>query len=239
MAKKTASASASDLPNFGAMLADAGVADNTPKAKKDNTVRFTLKNWMRIKRLSAMKWAWKTLAAAIETNETAAKADARDEYFIPMGAKLRAAPGNFKMETKGHEVGFQLKKRSSASGLDEDEQKLCIKHGIPIEEKIIIQAGLMINPEHHTQAVFALLQKALTLVPELPRDLIIPQKKKATMITSDNALSVMFGLKEDAIRVLYSVVGVSAMTYGAAPVNKEDFDEISDLLFPEPEKTEA
>jgi hypothetical protein len=237
MAAKTAkkpAASAADAPDLMGMFTEAAGA-NAPaaKAKKDDTIWFALKNTARVTRLSAMKWALKTLAAAVETDETAIKADVRDEYYIAQGLKLRSTPANCKTKVAGHVIGFQMKKRSSASGLTDDEIVLCKDNGIPLTENVTVQPGLMINPEHLNQETLKALSALIAANPDkLPRNLITAQVKVAKTVVTDDALDAVFKLPEDKIRLLLPIVGVQAITYGAANMTVEDFAEIKEVLFP-------
>lgn len=236
MAAKTAkkpAAPAADAPDLMGMFNEAAGANaSAAKAKKDDTIWFSLKNTARVARLSAMKWALKTLAAAVETDETAIKADARDEYYIAQGLKLRSTPANFKTKVAGHVIGFQMKKRSEASGLTDDEIVLCKANNIPLTEKVTVQPGLMINPAHLNQDTLKLLGQLIASHPELPRDLITKQDKVAKTVTTDASLDAVFALPEDKLRLLLPIVGVQAITYGAANVTAEDFADIEEVLFP-------
>ncbi len=133
-------------------------------------------------------------------------------------------------------VGFQLKKRSTASALTDEDQGILASLKVPFAEDVKTPAGLMINPEHLTAEVLRKLQAVIKQHPELPSDLITAQQKVSSMVVTEESIKAMWQLSEKDLRIALPILTTNAITYGAAPVGEKQFYMLEDILFPQEEE---
>ena len=159
-------------------------------------------------KIDAMMKALKTLGDLYKQQVN----DAAKEQLVAEGMAYGKRPQNFKGTDGDVTASIEYRKRSSASGLNDEEIKVCAEHNIPTEEVCDVTEGYMFNPDVMTPEVMAKIAKALENVKGLPENLIVKQVANKKTIVTEEAIDKVFATRdEDTIRALLSIVGVQAI----------------------------
>ena len=208
----------------------AKVAPSTAsEAKKDKKTRVEIK---ALENLAVVHGLMKSLRTMEATLMAEVKDGVQKEYFITTGAKTHRRPDNFIGFEGIGSASCELRARSSASGLSETEQALCVEYGIPTETVSDTIETYIINPTYFNDS--AMLEKvgaALSKVKGLPEDFIQKQEAKSKVVIAENGLDVLFTKSEDTIRTMLGVVGTLAIKLTVSNM-EQAVEKVKTLLFP-------
>lgn len=159
----------------------------------------------------SIKW----LKTLLETTKTTV-IEVATHKFVADGVKIGGKPANFDGEEGKAVANIQLKKRSSASGLNDIELALCNEYNVPTEQVSDRPVTYIFNPAHLAwiEANGMKLSAALAKIPGAPGDLIQKQEATTKIITTDDSLDFVFrtlAKKPDVIAQLLPVVGTLAI----------------------------
>lgn len=159
----------------------------------------------------SIKW----LKTVLETTKSTISETAI-EKFVADGVKIGAKPANFDGEEGKATANIQLRKRSSASGLNDIEVALCNEHKVPTEQTSDRAETYIFNPAHLAwiEANGMKISAALSKIPGAPADLIQKQEATTKVITTDDSLDFVFrtlSKKPGVIAQLLPVVGSLAI----------------------------
>lgn len=190
-----------------------------------------------MERYAAIKAAIDTLTALAGVEEAAIKA-LMATRFVQQGCapEKQCRPDNFKGIEGTAEGSCQLKIRSTASVLSEDEQKLLAQHEIPFERVIKTQEAFLINPAYtNNMALLAKVEEALEGV-ELPEDFLMKQEEVSVPVVTEESMNAVFKKDSATAEILLPVVTTMAIR----PKIEGDFWAILDeVMQPTVEETEA
>jgi hypothetical protein len=164
---------------------------STPKtnAKKSTRTEYTIEG---AQDLAALDYVIKSLLALKETVESEVKSAAKEKFF-ELGLATKVRPENFNAVDGLATVSCQLRARSSASTLTEDEQKVLAVYNIPTKKNVITVGAFVINPDYtNNQEVLSKVEKALKKVPGLPADFIQVQDEVSKTVPDDSAIALAF-----------------------------------------------
>lgn len=163
-----------------------------------------------MERFAAIKAAIDTLTALAGVEEAALKGLMADR-FINVGTTAQARPDNFKGLDGAAEGSCQLKVRSTASVLSEDDQKLLATHEIPFGSITKTEEAFLINPIYtNDMALLAKVEEALENV-DLPDNFLMKQEKVSVSIVTEESLTAVFKKTPDVAEVLLPVVSTMAI----------------------------
>jgi hypothetical protein len=158
--------------------------------------------------------------ANLEALRAVAEADVKDAmmaHFVQTGSETMVRPENFEGFDGTATGSCQLKIRSSASALTDEEVAKLTEFGIPCKTVIESRERFAFNPEHiKDQRILSALSKALGKIKidgePLPEDLIqvIPEKSKC--VASEEGIEALFKTgNEKVIRAALPTVTVLAV----------------------------
>ncbi len=151
-----------------------------------------------IKALTAMQ-----KAMGAELKEFAA------EEFLNRTAILGHRPDNFRGVEGAASASMELRKRSSASALTDEEAALLTMKGLPIETKVTVPMLFAINPEF--QSNDALLEKVSKAIEGIvPENFIVVQEEVSRPVVSDETIEAAFRVK-GMDRPLFDIVTTLAI----------------------------
>lgn len=150
----------------------------------------------------------KALTALQKTMGGELKEFAADE-FMEMTANIGHRPDNFKGVEGIASASMELRKRSSASPLTEEEINLLVAAGLTVEKKVSVNKLFGINPKFaEDQVLLARVEKALTGI--VPEDFIVVQDERFTSTVSDETIDQAFRVK-NMPRKLFDTVSTLAI----------------------------
>ena len=133
------------------------------------------------------------------------------EEFVKEGAKLSKRPENFVGYEGVGSASCELRKRSSASGLSEAEQKVCETFGIPTQVVEDVPETFIINPRYKDdKEVLGKVNKALSKI-DLPDDFLMFQESTKKTTTTEASMDKAFTLPEEALRAVLPVISTLAV----------------------------
>jgi hypothetical protein len=151
---------------------------------------------------------------ALEKTLEALKATARSVVVSEMVAYFaKNGPENFK-GAEGFATGsLELRKRSTTSGLNEQEQLLLAAHKIPTQVVEDRAETYIVNPTYKDETL--LLKKAsatLSKIKDFPEDFFLYQESTKKTVVTENSITEVFKLNDlDTIKSLIPVVGTLAI----------------------------
>lgn len=154
----------------------------------------------------------KTLKTMIETQASICNAQAA-EHFVNE-ALLYGKVGKSYRGTDGDvTASMELRKRSSASGLNEEEIAVCEKYKVKLEVVEDRPETYIFNPVYvNDEKLLQRIAKALEKVPGMPADLIQKQESTKKTIITEEAMDAVFATKdEDTIRAMMPIVATQAI----------------------------
>jgi len=164
--------------------------------------------------------------------------------FAAKGVETGKRPESFRGQDGAAEASCELRIRSSASALTEDEITLLASKNIPTETVVDTVETFVINPEYLADAkIMGAIEKALKGVKGIPEDLFLKQEGKSKTVVGEGAFDALFSAKgitvEEALDLL-PLISVPAIK----PTLKDDdlgtaFDIARKMLVPTKEKTKA
>lgn len=171
------------------------------------------------------------------------------EYFISVGTEQGEQPENFEGISSKSSASCELRKRSTASKLSEDEQELLKENGIPFTEvtDVDVPERFFFNEEILAmgEEVLAQISEALLKIPALKGMEVIkhqPAQKQSKFVTDDKTLDAIFALRSPAkIAKLLDVAGVLAVKpkLNADVAMASAFDDVRKVLAASESKSEV
>jgi hypothetical protein len=205
--------------------------------KKSTKTKDTLQHFVKgLSRFAAINAAIKSLTALAKVEETAVKNELTDR-FIKSGMERNTKPDNFEGLEGKATASCQLKIRSSASVLSEDEAALLKVHKVPFTNVVKQQEAFLINPQYTLDMeLLARVEAALAEI-DLPEDFILRQEEISVNIVAPESIDTVMAMKDEkTVRALLPLV----TTLSVAPKIKGDFWGIIDEIVHEnDEKEEA
>jgi hypothetical protein len=131
--------------------------------------------------------------------------------FIQLGAAEKVRPANFTGIEGLARASCELKDRSSASPITNEEAALLDKHGIPTET-VGTAATYAINPAYVGNAeLLEKVSKALSKIEGMPADFLLPQASTQKVVVGEGAIDKLFEKKPAVIRELIDIVAQIAI----------------------------
>lgn len=154
------------------------------------------------------------------------------EIFVENGIAKGKKPENLKAVEGAAEGSLQLRLRSSASKLSEEEVELLADNDIPYETVTVVEDTFIINPEYATDMkLLGKIEEALKKVKGIPADFIMKQEGVAKNIVTEDSLDAIFKTNERTAAALLPLVSCMAIR---SKVNG-DFMPIIDRIMEEEE----
>ncbi len=149
-----------------------------------------------VKKLAAVSLAIKAFQALYAVVDAEVKATGMNR-FIAKGIETKTAPESFDAcEGEGYKANIQLKRKSSASAIPEEERALCAANNITVVKRVSRPACYVFNPAYtNDQKVLTALSKALEKMIEkgtLPDDIIMQQSEESVWVVGDNCIAEVF-----------------------------------------------
>ena len=170
-----------------AMFKDAKVVAQAKPAKSDAKLQVTVKNLEKLAELNALSDA----IDALKTQLSASIKEFALDTFIQEGQKIERRPENFRGIDGNASASVELRKRSTASALSEDQIALLAKYSMIPEEVVLVNQMYGINPAYaEDEKLLAAVETALAGI--VPDDFIVQQEKKSKMVVTDKMLDQAF-----------------------------------------------
>jgi len=192
------------------MFSNAKVIEAKPTAKKKAEKREVVIDGME--QLASLDALIKTLQGMKAIAEEDVKSQMSDE-FRRLGAATKTRPDSFRGIEGDASASCELRIRSSASKLSDEEIELLSTHNIPVEEVVDTIETYVINPEYLADAaLMGKVEVALKKVKDIPEDFIMLQKGKKKTVVASTALDVLFSTKKgDDLAALMPMLSVLAV----------------------------
>jgi len=205
-----------------------------PKAKKSDKVEHNIAGILDLATIDALM---ETLAATKASLTSQIKSQMKAQ-FVEDGEAAGKRPNNFRGVEGTASASCELKKRSTASVLSDEEVALLEGANIPYEKAITVQEAFLFNPAYATNTeLMGRVSKALEKVAGLPGDFIQYQAEVSKNIATEASLDAVFktGVAED----LLDVVGVLSLKPAASTADIKDvLARVVELLGVEAEEAE-
>ncbi len=165
----------------------------------------------------------KALSAAKLTLEADVKSAAFDHFFNEAQATAKR-PDNFRGVEGDATASIEMRKRSTASALSDDEVALFESYDLVVEKSISVQKLFGINPAY--AADDKLLSKVSEAISKfVPADFIVVQEEKSKNIVDEATIEKAFSIK--APREIIEAVTVMAIK---PKLNNTDIGQIIDSV---------
>ena len=149
----------------------------------------------------------KALTAAKTTIEQSVKSDAFDHFFSLAQADAKR-PENFRGIDGNASASIELRKRSTASALSDEEVALFEQHGLVVEKAVSVQKLFGINPAYASDD--NLLEAVSNAIADIvPADFIVVQEEKSKNVVGDATMDKAFSIK--APREIIEAITVMAV----------------------------
>lgn len=149
----------------------------------------------------------KALTAAKTTIEGDVKSAAFDHFFNEAQATAKR-PDNFRGVEGDATASIEMRKRSTASALSDEEVALFESHGLVVEKAVSVQQLFGINPIHATNT--KLLEKVEAALDGIvPEDFIVVQEEKSKNVVGEATMEKAFAIK--APREIIEAITVMAI----------------------------
>lgn len=191
------------------MFKQAGKTSTVAAAKKkSDKVEIALTD---LEDLASVNAVLKALDGLKVTLSESVKDQMKDQ-FVEAGTNVKHRPDNFRGVEGIASASCELKKRSTASKLSEEEIKLLTKNKITVDVTESVTETFIINPKFKDdQDLLERVSEALAGVDGMPEDFIQLQEGQSKTTVSDEALNQIFAKKPAVARKLLDVVGVLAI----------------------------
>jgi hypothetical protein len=161
-----------------------------PAAKKSAKDEVAING---LKQLAEIDALIKALTAAKGTLESTVKAEAFDHFFDLAQATAKR-PDNFRGVEGNASASVEMRKRSTASALSDEEVALFEKYDLPVEKAVAVQKLFGINPAYASDD--ALLSKVSEAISKfVPADFIVVQEEKSKNVVGDTTMDKAFSSK--------------------------------------------
>jgi len=186
------------------LFAKATAVKAPAKAAKKTKDEVQLTGLLQLTQIDALM---KALASAKTTLEADVKAAAFNHFFDEAQATAKR-PDNFRGIEGAASASIEMRKRSTASALSDEEVALFEQHGLKVEKAISVQKLFGINP------VYASDDKMLEAVSEaiskiVPADFIVVQEEKSKNVVGEETMEKAFAIK--APREIIEAISVMAI----------------------------
>lgn len=163
-------------------------AVNVPKAKAAGKDEVQLYGLETLAELDALIKALTTMKSTLDVEVKGAAFDRFVQIGKDNGGKR---PDSFRGIDGKASASIELRKRSTASVLTQDEQDMMTKLGIPFEKMIGMQKMFGINPIYSENTdLLAKVETALAGV--VPEDFIVVQEETSKMVVTDESVEMAF-----------------------------------------------
>lgn len=187
----------------------------------------------------------KALKAVCDTKEGVVKTDTLSETFAERGAKVGHRPENYQGRDGTVTGSMQLKDRSSASPLKDEEKDALDQAGISYETFEISPAHFRFNEAYAKPETMEEIGNQIDAAREagfvIPEDLFTYYAAETKALATERTIAAVYETKDkDLIKKLLPIVACIAIgpTKIGGELTREHFDEVLDVLFPKP-KTDA
>lgn len=182
------------------LFAKAAVVTDKPKAKKAKE-----KTQIEVKDIELFA-ALKAAKDAVEAQLSVVEAGIKNVIFargVDEGIRTGKKMDSFEGIEKGSSASLQLRCRSSASGLSEEEVEILAEHNIPLDENVQVEECFRINPAYSDltdPANAELLDKVSQALETLglPADFIQKQEKVFKTIATEDSIAAVCKIQHKA-----------------------------------------
>jgi hypothetical protein len=146
-----------------------------------------------LKQLAELDALIKALSAAKTTLDAQVKAEAFDHFFDEAQATAKR-PDNFRGIDGIASASIEMRKRSTASALSDDEVKMFEAHGLTVEKAVSVQQLFGVNPIYATDTkLLNKVSKALENI--VSADFFVVQEEKFKFVVTDETMEKAFSTK--------------------------------------------
>lgn len=164
-----------------------------------------------MRRLAAIRAAIDSLKAMAAIEEASIKG-AVSAKFIKDGCEIQDRPQNFDGVDGTASGNCQLKIRSTASILSEEEIETLTKAGLTTRSIVTTEEAFMINPDHaENMELLQRIEEALETVKGIPTDFFIKQEKVEVQVASEEAFKAVFKKKAEEVSTLLPIMTTIAI----------------------------
>lgn len=195
-------------------FANAPIAADKPKAKAKASTDYVETPGLEL--YAALCAVKKNVEAQISVVRTGIDEVAM-ERFISEGMRKGANPESYKGSEGQATASIQLRCRSSASGLSEDEQTILEENNIPLDRNVQREETFIINPayadlsDEKNAEMLQKVEKALSKL-GLPEDFFQRQTAVEKVIATEESINTVFKLKDaQKVAALLPLVTCQAM----------------------------
>ncbi len=202
------------------------IEPKAPKAKKDDKIEHQIKG---LEDYAIVSNLVKNLTTIQKTLGESVKIEMRKIF-----TKGKSRPDNFRGIDGKAKASCEMRKRSSASPLTDDEVADLERHNLPYDTLEADPERFVINPEYmQDQDLLEKVSAALSKVKGLPEDFIMLQKGSVKRVVSDQTIVKIFecGLAEsfiDTVGVLAIKPSMEADDIDSAIVRAKDILKLAD-----------
>ena len=170
----------------------------------------------------------KALTAAKTTLEADVKSAAFDHFFNEAQATAKR-PDNFRGVEGDATASIEMRKRSTASALSDEEVSLFEQHGLAVEKVVSVQQLFGINPSYASND--EVMEKVSNALEDLikrgsiPADIIVVQEEKSKNVVGEATIEKAFSIK--APREIIEAISVMAIK---SKLNNIDISSIIDSV---------
>ena len=153
------------------------------------------------------------LAKTLDSIRTTMNAEIKSQVsdiFLDKGQKAAKRPDNFKGVDGDAVVSCEFRKRSTASGLTDEQVKMLTDLGIKTEKTVAVPALFAINPKYSTDD--KMLEKVSKAIARLvPDDFIVEQAEVSKNTVSEDTLTGIFALGDKMTLTHLETAGIIAL----------------------------
>lgn len=204
--KKTVTPSTPDL--FAAAQASAP----TPAKKEKKAEKVGIPMGSALEKVAAVDFIMESLKGVRTTYEGMVK-DEMNSHFVEEGSLIQRKPENFRGVSGKGEASCELRRRSSASAIPEEEAAELIAAGIEVEETIVTPEAFLFNPEILANPELrAKVSEALSKIDFGGLQPLLYQPPVKKFLASDEIISAVFKSAKKVAKLLGSVTTMSLKT---------------------------
>lgn len=153
------------------------------------------------------------------------------DQFIIDGTRAKKRPENFKGFENSVVASCELRRRSTASALNDEEIALLEQYDVPTEESVTVEETYIINPAYASdEKMLARVSEALSKVKGLPSDFIMAQQGSKKVVVAEEAFDRVFNLPEKVVRVLMKVAFVVGIKPTKTPAIEDALDRVGQMF---------
>jgi len=209
-----------------------GTIEAKKPAKKSDSLEVVVDGIYDLAAIDEVMATLKTVRSDLETDIKAVV----KEGFIEAGCATKIKPANYHGVENEASASIELRKRSSASKLSDEEIKLCLEWGIETQEVEDTVETFVINPEVLSDAkVMGALEKYIgdgIKAGKLPANIILKQEGVKRTLLVDNALDTLFAKGREIVEKAFSLCSTQAVGKTKFPGSIADALKVADRLIP-------